>query len=261
MQRLGMVIRSLHIYYIVCRVPRFGVRFGTAVYVGGGLCVEGSVSGVVLDKLAAWWHLFAHEHGEHAVGFCRIADGDTLQHTVLWVHGGVPKLLWVHFTKTFESLNTHILFFASAILVDKLTHLHIGPAIFRVIALDSTVEWWGGDIEVTVLHDWTNATEEEGHQQRGDVGTVHIGIGHDNHTVVAELFGVVVAWVGDTERTENGDYRFAFVDFVLKHLFHVQNLTTQWKNGLELTVAALLCRTTCRVTLDEEQLRLGWVLA
>ena len=28
MQRLGMVIRSLHIYYIVCRVPRFGVRFG-----------------------------------------------------------------------------------------------------------------------------------------------------------------------------------------------------------------------------------------
>ena len=35
MQRLGMVIRSLHIYYIVCRVPRFGVRFGTAVYVGG----------------------------------------------------------------------------------------------------------------------------------------------------------------------------------------------------------------------------------
>lgn len=34
-----MVIRSLHIYYIiyyiVCRVPRFGVRFGTAVYVGG----------------------------------------------------------------------------------------------------------------------------------------------------------------------------------------------------------------------------------
>ena len=36
-----MVIRSLHIYYIVCRVPRFGVRFGTAVYVGGGLCVVG----------------------------------------------------------------------------------------------------------------------------------------------------------------------------------------------------------------------------
>lgn len=31
-----MVIRSLHIYYIVCRVPRFGVRFGTAVYVGWG---------------------------------------------------------------------------------------------------------------------------------------------------------------------------------------------------------------------------------
>lgn len=30
-----MVIRSLHIYYIVCRVSRFGVRFGTAVYVGG----------------------------------------------------------------------------------------------------------------------------------------------------------------------------------------------------------------------------------
>lgn len=30
-----MVIRSLHIYNIVCRVPRFGVRFGTTVYVGG----------------------------------------------------------------------------------------------------------------------------------------------------------------------------------------------------------------------------------
>ena len=26
---------AAYIYYIVCRVPRFGVRFGTAVYVGG----------------------------------------------------------------------------------------------------------------------------------------------------------------------------------------------------------------------------------
>ena len=40
------------------------------------------------------------------------------------------------------------------------------------------------------------------------------------------------------------------------HFLHVQNLTAEGQDGLGVTVAALLGRTTCRVTLDEEDFAL-----
>ena len=40
------------------------------------------------------------------------------------------------------------------------------------------------------------------------------------------------------------------------HFLYVQNLSTQRKDGLSVSVASLLGRTTGRVTLDEEYLAL-----
>lgn len=39
------------------------------------LCVDVGVSGVLLDKLAAWLHVVAHKHGENLIGIGGILDG------------------------------------------------------------------------------------------------------------------------------------------------------------------------------------------
>ena len=71
----------------------FAVRCALGVDVG--------VGGIFLDEFATRTYIFAHEHGENVVGIGSILDGDLLEQTCLGVHGGVPKLFWIHFTETF----------------------------------------------------------------------------------------------------------------------------------------------------------------
>ena len=83
------------------------------------------------------------------------------------------------------------------------------------------------------------------------MAAVHIGVGHTNDTIVAK-FALVVLCV-DTA-SERGYHRLDFLVFensVQCGFFDVENLTSQRKNGLETSVATLLCASACRVTLDE----------
>ena len=88
--------------------------------------------------------------------------------------------------------------------------------------------------------------------------TVDIGIGHDDNLMIAQLADVWCLRVffcsdGHAKRTENvGD--FLIVENLMLHrLFNVKNLTAQRKDGLMHTVTAHLCRTACRVSLDDKQ--------
>ena len=175
--------------------------------------------------MSARWHIAAHEHLECFVGTHGVFHRHAFEHTSFGVHGGFPQLLGVHFTKTFESLHSHILFIALGIAFYELLHLHIGPAIFRHVAFDGAIQWRSGNIEVAVVNDIGYLAIEECHQQGGNVRTVHIGIGHDNDAVVAQFFGVKFLGVGHTKRAEYGHHTFAVVDFVLGHFFHIQYLT------------------------------------
>ena len=85
---------------------------------------DGGVGGVLLDELAARFNVLAHEHREDAVGLSGIADVDTLEQTVLGIHGGLPQLLGIHLTQTFESLHGHAVLVTTGIGVDKLAQLH-----------------------------------------------------------------------------------------------------------------------------------------
>ena len=128
------------------------------------LGVDGSIGGVVLDELAAWSHVLAHEHREDAVGLGSVADVHALKQAALRIHCGFPQLLGVHLSKSFESLHAHVLLLATSILVDELAHLHVGPAILHVVALDGTVQGWRGDVEVAIVDDGTHAAVEECHE-------------------------------------------------------------------------------------------------
>ena len=97
------------------------------------------------------------------------------------------------------------------------------------------------------------------------MATVHVSIGHNDDLVIAELrevqrHAVLFGADGHAESRVDVADLFALENLVLHRLLYVEDLTTQREDRLELTVTTLLSRTTCRVTLDEEELRENGVL-
>ena len=116
-----------------------------------------------------------------------------------------------------------------------------------------------GDEEVAVLDDLRHVPEEEGQQQGPDVGAVHVGVGHDDDAVVAELGQVErVADAGAQGDHERPDV-LARDDLVQAGLLDVEELAAQRQDRLEAAVATLLGRAAGRVALDDVQLALGRV--
>ena len=73
------------------------------------------------------------------------------------------------------------------------------------------------------------------------MGAVHVGIGHQNNAVIAQLVGVVIV-LADAG-TQGSDQRGDFLrrhQFVEAGFFNVQNLALERQDGLELAVAPLL---------------------
>jgi hypothetical protein len=108
-------------------------------------------------------------------------------------------------------------------------------------------------------------TEEECHDKRVDVRTIDIGIGHDDNLMITQLVDigsltVVLRTNGHTQCGIDITNLFAFECLVIHGFLHIQNLTTKWKDGLEVTVTTLLGSTACGVTLDEEELAFRRVL-
>ena len=95
---------------------------------------------------------------------------------------------------------------------------------------------------------------------------IDVGIGHDDDLIVAQFLDVsfAIALAIDTKTYANGlddvHHRFGFEHAMPLYLLHIQYLSTQRKDSLEMAVAALLGRTTCRVTLDEEDFALLRIL-
>src|SRR6267378_3754026 len=79
------------------------------------------------------------------------------------------------------------------------------------------------DEEIARLDDRVHVPEEEREEQRADVGTVHVGIRHQDDLVVARLL-------------------------------RVDDLAAQRENRLRLAIAPLLGRAAGRIALDQEQL-------
>ena len=89
---------------------------------------------------------------------------------------------------------------------------------------------------------------------------VHVGVGHDDDAVVAQLGDVEV--FGADAAAERRDHRLDFVaaeHLVEAGLLDVQNLALERQDGLEPPVAPLLGRAAGRFTLDDVEFALGRV--
>jgi len=71
--------------------------------------------------------------------------------------------------------------------VDEGLTLLLRPAVLTLLASGTEVERRCSDVDVTILDERTHIAEEEGQDERGDMTTVHVSIGHDDHLVVAKL--------------------------------------------------------------------------
>ena len=92
------------------------------------------------------------------------------------------------------------------------------------------------------------------------MAAVHIGIGHDDDAVVAQLGDVVLGADARAERGDQGGDLLRRDQLVEPCLLDIQHLAAQWQDGLELAIAALFSRAARGITLDDEQLGFGRVL-
>ena len=70
---------------------------------------------------------------------------------------------------------------------DQLVAMGVVAGIDGLGALRQPVERRHGEIEMAALDQLRHLPVEEGDQQRGDMGAVDVGVGHDDDLVVAQL--------------------------------------------------------------------------
>ena len=95
--------------------------------------------------------------------------------------------------------------------------------------------------------------------------TIHIGICHNNNLIITQFGNIkIVAVSFGKTASERIDHRLDLricQYFVDTCFFYIQYLSTNWKDSLEITVAGCLCRTTGRISLNNENLTFGSISA
>ena len=115
---------------------------------------------------------------------------------------------------------------------------------------------------MTLLDEFGHITIEEGHEQSVDMRTVHVGIGHDDNLIITELLiigflAVLAQTKAYTQSLDDIVHLLMLESLVPHHALHIEDLTANGQDGLELTLSALLGRTACGVTLHDEEFAVG----
>ncbi|CDC74301.1 uncharacterized protein BN503_00904 [Oscillibacter sp. CAG:155] len=86
------------------------------------------------------------------------------------------------------------------------------------------------------------------------MGAVHIGIGHDDDLVIAELIEVELLADAGAQRRDDGLELVVSIDLVRPGLLYVEHLAPQRQNGLEPGIPTLGGGAACGVALDDVDL-------
>ena len=132
------------------------------------------------------------------------------------------------------------------ILIDKGLTLLLCVAVLGGLLVRTLVEWGRSDVEVSALDHLRHKAIEECHDQRVDVRTIDVGVGHDDNLIVTQLvdIGLAVAFAfyakAYANRLDDVHHRLGLEDAMPLDLLDVQDLTTQRQDGLEMAIATLL---------------------
>ena len=214
---------------------------------------------MLLDELLTGFNRIAHQVTHRALGLSRIVNAHLKQGARRRFHGGLPKLIGIHLSEALVTLNVE--FFRTAHFGkhgSKRTFV-VNVALYLrgagVLLLD-TENRRAGDVDIAAVDQFGHIAIEEREQQDADMGAVDIRIGHDDDAMVTRLVGIeILADIGADRRDQRTD-RVAGKRTVKARAFDIEDLASQRKNCLRLSVARLLRSTACRVTLYDEDFRL-----
>ena len=120
------------------------------------------------------------------------------------------------------------------------------------------------NIEIPAPYQLRHLPAEECKQESPDVGTIHVSISHYDHLVVAHFLQIERPFLFSVPYSRSDCGNHALDLLILKGLvepsfFHIDQLSSQRKDRLSPSIPALLRRPTCRITLHNVELTLGWV--
>ena len=112
-----------------------------------------------------------------------------------------------------------------------------------------------GDVEMAGADQRLHVAVEEREQQRADVRAVHVGVGHDDDAVIAELRQVEVFGAdAGAERGDDGADLGRAQHLVEPGALDIEDLAAQRQHRLIAAVTRLLGRAAGGITLDQEEL-------
>ena len=140
-------------------------------------------------------------------------------------------------------------------LLDDAVAFLLVARVARDLAGAHAVERRLGDVEVARLDQLRHVAEEEGHQQRPDVGAVDVGVGQQDDLVIAQLRRCRMSSPMPVPSAMISGRIFSLAEHLVEaRLLDVEHLAEHGQDGLEAAVAALLGRATGRVALDDVEL-------
>ena len=103
-------------------------------------------------------------------------------------------------------------------------------------------------------------TVEKGQQQRTNMGTIDVGVRHDDDAVIAQFVGIELFSSNSTTHCGNQCAYFGRRKHLVESsFFDIKDLPLQRQNRLGAPVPALFCRTACGVTLYKIEFGERWV--
>ena len=108
----------------------------------------------------------------------------------------------------------------------------LGIAIFAHLFISTFIERWCGNIEVTILNNLRHKAIKECHNERIDVRTIDISIGHYDDFIVAKFINIGLSVVfsfntkAHTYALNDVHYRLSFEHSMPLYLLNVEDFTT-----------------------------------
>src|SRR5829696_3686143 len=210
------------------------------------------LSGILLYKPFARLDLVAHERCEQLVRDRRGLDRNLEQSSILRIHRRLPELVGVHLPEALEATDVGVAVGVQA--HQGLLQLALVVDVVVLAVVRDLEERRLRDVDVSGFDQLGHIPEEERQDQRPDVASVHVGVGHDHDLVVARLVYVEGLPHPGAYGGDHSLYLDVGEDLVHVGLLDVEDLAPQRQNGLEVPLPPLLGGPARRVALDDVEL-------
>src|SRR5829696_6497974 len=217
---------------------------------------EPHVLGVGHDEVLPQLDVVTHEDADGAVGQRRLLHRHLEQRAPGRVHGRLPELLPVHLAEALQAVELVLL---ARVLGQEPLAGGVVLQVLLLLAHRHRVEGRLGDVHVAGLDQRLHVAVEEGQQQRADVAAVDVGVGGDDHLVVADLLEVEVLAEAGADGLDHGPHLGVLQHLVDAGPLDVQELAPDGEQRLDAGVAGPDGRAAGGVALDHEQLGLARV--